>query len=274
MNFSTKELCEVFDVPESSYYYPRVGMSANDQQIIGQVKAISETSRNTYGKRRIQCELNARGYSIGVSKTKRLMNAANISVIIPRKRHYYPETGQEHKYAVNLLNRNFTPEKQNTHWVGDITYIHTYQGFSYLACVMDLKTKEIVGYEISRSPSATLVKQALLDAIRRKNPNTTCLMFHSDQGTQYSAKEFRDCLKLHGITQSMSQRGNCWDNAVMERFFRSLKTESLNRVTLINHFAAVDHAQQYIRFYNYKRRHSAIGYLTPHQYYCVLQNAA
>ncbi len=274
MKYSTKELCETFNVSESSYYYQPVGISQNDQEIMTSIQAVSQASKNTYGKRRIKAELNAIGYPIGVSKTKRLMNIAKVNVVLPRKRHYYPDMGQDHKYANDLLERNFTPEKPNTHWVGDITYIRTHQGWSYLACVMDLKTKEIVGYEMSPSPTAALVKQALLHAIRRQSPDTAALIFHSDQGSQYSAKEFRDCLKLHGITQSMSRRGNCWDNAVMERFFRSLKTESLNRVVFINHLAAVEHTQQYIRFYNYKRRHSAIGYLTPHQLACQLQNVA
>ena len=274
LNYTLTELCNAFEVSPSSYYYKPIGLSEHDKKLIELIKVISAASGSTYGKRRIRAELRCMGYSIGIRKTKRLMNVASIIVIMPRKRHYYPDSGQEHKYADNLLARDFAPQTVNTHWVGDITYIRTYQEWTYLACVMDLKTKEIIGYAMSRSPNAALAKEALLNAIKRQIPDTKQLMFHSDQGTQYSAKAFRDYLVLHGITQSMSRRGNCWDNAVMERFFRSLKAEKLNQLSFINHIAAVNQTEKYIYFYNYKRRHSSIGYMTPHQRACELKNVA
>lgn len=274
MDYSTSELCMAFEISPSSYYYKPVGLSERDKKIIELIKAISAASGSTYGKRRIRAELKTMGYNIGLRKTKCLMNMAGIVVIMPRKRHYYPDTGQEHKYAKNLLNRDFKPAKINTHWVGDITYIRTHQGWTYLACVLDLKSKEVVGYAMSQSPNAALAKKALLNAIKRQQPDTKRLMFHSDQGTQYSAKEFRDCLTLHGIKQSMSRRGNCWDNAVMERFFRSLKSERLNQLSFINYLAAIKETEKYIYFYNYKRRHSGIEYMTPHQKACELKNVA
>ncbi len=119
--------------------------------------------------------------------------------------------------------------------MGDITYSATHQGWSYLVCVLDLSTKEIVSYAMSQSLNAKLAKDALTNAIKRQQPNTNLLMFHSDQGVQYSAFEFRNLLAKFNITPSISRRGNCWDNAVMERFFRSLKTERLNTVSFINH---------------------------------------
>jgi len=149
--------------------------------------------------------------------------------------------------------------------VGDIIYIATHQGWSYLACVLDLSTKEIVGYAMSQSPNAKLAKDALTNVIKRQQPNTNLLIFHSDQGVQYSAFEFRKLLVKLNITPSMSRRGNCWDNAVMERFFRSLKTERLNTVSFINHQSVINEVENYIQFYNYKRRHSGIEYMTPHQ---------
>ena len=132
---------------------------------------------------------------------------------------------------------------------------------------MDLHSRKIVGYSMSQSATAELTKIALDNAIRLTNATTNDLMFHSDQGCQYSANEFRSKLKLHNITQSMSRKGNCWDNAVQERFYRSLKSERLNHLTLRNYADAVIQVEEYIQFYNYKRRHSAIGYLTPHQKY-------
>lgn len=140
---------------------------------------------------------------------------------IPKKPHYYA-AGKEKPDTPNLLNREFSQPKSGTHWVGDITYIRSHQGWSYLATVLDLGTREIVGYELSRTPDAQLVKRALLNAIQMKQPNTKDLMFHSDQGVQYCAKLFKETLALHGITQSMSRRGKCHDNSVQERFFRNL----------------------------------------------------
>jgi transposase InsO family protein len=143
-----------------------------------------------------------------------------------------------------------------------------------LACVLDLATKEIVGFALSQTPDAKLANEALQNAIEREQPNTSKLLFHSDQGVQYSAKVFRDKLALLNITQSMSRRGNCWDNAVMERFFRSLKTERLNNITFINHLSVVNEVESYISFYNYKRRHSSLEYMTPHQKYNKLKKVA
>lgn len=128
---------------------------------------------------------------------------------------------------------------------------------------MDLGTREIVGYALSQTPDAQLAKEALLNAIALLKPHTKGLLFHSDQGVQYSAKLFTETLALQGITASMSRRGNCWDNAVQERFFRNLKTERLNDLSFANHQSVVTAVEQYIRFYNNRRLNSAIGYLTP-----------
>ncbi len=265
IKYSVTELCGAFNVSMSSYYYKSVLPNLDDINIITMIKAISNESRNSYGKRRIQAELNGLGHEVGLHKTASLMVKANIVAIRPKKKHYYPNSGKEHKYAPNLLKRDFYPETHNTHWVGDITYISTHEGWSYLACVLDLSTKEIVGYAMSQSPNAQLAKDAIMNAIKREQPNTNLLMFHSDQGVQYSAIEFRNVLAKFNITASMSRRGNCWDNAVMERFFRSLKTERLNAVSFINHQSVINEVENYIQFYNYKRRHSGIDYRTPHQ---------
>ena len=191
---SVTELCNVFNVSMSSYYYKSVLPNLVDINFITLIKAISSESRNSYGKRRIHAELNGWGHEIGLHKTARLMSKANIVAIRPKKKHYYPNSGQKHKYAPNLLKREFYPETHNTHWVGDITYIATHQGWSYFACVLDLSTKEIVGYAMSQSPKAKLAKDALTNAIKRQQPNTNPLMFYSDQSVQYSAFEFRNLL--------------------------------------------------------------------------------
>jgi transposase InsO family protein len=182
--------------------------------------------------------------------------------------------GTLHRTADNLLNREFSQQKSNTHWVGDITYIKTYQGWSYLASVLDLASRQVVGWSLSKQPNAKLAQDALDNAINRYKPNTKYLMFHSDQGTQYSSKAFIDYCGDNNITQSMSRKGNCWDNAVMERFFRSLKTERLNYQSFANHYEVVQNVESYIYFYNYKRIHSAIGYLTPAQKMAELEKVA
>jgi putative transposase len=194
------------------------------------------------------------------------MKRAHVVAIRPQKKHYYPDNGKEQKYFPNLLNRQFNPETINTHWVGDITFVRTHQGWSYLASVLDLASKEIVGRAFSQHPNAELAKQALQHAIKMQQPDTAQLMFHSDQGVQYSAHLFTKYLRDLNITQSMSRRANCWDNSVMERFFRSLKTERLNHITLVNHFSAKSVVESYIKFYKYERLHSAIGYTTPNKH--------
>lgn len=218
-DYTITELCRILEVSMSSYYYEPVKPDEQEQVLLDLIESIAEDSGNTYGRRRIHAELNARDHTIGVYKTASLMNKLNIHAIAPKKKHYYPNSGDEHHYAQNLLKRQFNPDTLNTHWVGDITYIRNQQGWSYLACVLDLSTKEIVGYALSKSPNAELAKAALNNAIKRQQPVLNQLLFHSDQGCQYSAATFRERLSQLTITQSMSRRGNCWDNAVMERFF-------------------------------------------------------
>ncbi len=145
----------------------------------------------------------------------------------------------------NILNREFNQKTPNTHWVGDITYIRNHQGWSYLATVLDLATKEIVGWSLSQKPNAKLAKKALQNAIRRKHPDTSKLLFHSDRGVQYTSNLFVDfCVNLH-ITKSVSRKGNCWDNAVMERFFRSLKSERLNYLSFKSHQEVTEEVDNY-----------------------------
>lgn len=268
------ELCRVFEISCSSFYYKPIPLSIKKQSVMQLVEDVFTDSDSTYGKRRIQAELLDLDCRVGVYAISTVMKNLGLRAIRPKKKHYYPDSGDEHIYAPNVLKRHFNPATYNTHWVGDITYIKSHQGWSYLACVLDLGTKEIVGYALSTQPNAVLANAALTNAIQRQRPNTQALMFHSDQGCQYSAKVFRERLKRLGIEQSMSRRGNCWDNAVMERFFRSLKTEKLNRLSFINHDSVVSVVEQYIQFYNYKRRHSTIDYMTPHQKYNELKKAA
>lgn len=242
--------------------------------MIIEIKLIADTTLNSYGKRRHLIKLLEKGYQLGLYQTASLMKRAGVVAIRPVKRHSSPDNGKEDKYFPNLLNREFRRASVNTHWVGDITYVRTHQGWSYLACVLDLGSKEVVGWAFSQTPNAELAKSALRHALKMQQPETNKLLFHSDQGTQYSAHLFVHYLSELKITQSMSRRGNCWDNAVMERFFRSLKTERLNQLVFINHASAEQIINTYIRFYNYQRIHSSIGYLTPNQKSQKMKKAA
>lgn len=273
-DYSVSELCKVLDVSASTYYYRPVELSLEEERMVVDIKTAFEASHQTYGKRRLTQELRDQGYTVGIAKVCSLMKKHGLIAIAPKKKHSYPDTGIECKYAPNILARQFTPDTMGTHFVGDITYIRTYEGWCYLACVLDLGSREVVGYATSQAPDTALTKSALDNAIRYNTIDCQQLLFHSDQGCQYSSEAFREHLKTLGIKQSMSRRGNCWDNAVMERFFRNLKTEYLNRVRIMNFLSAQQLIEQYIRFYNFKRLNSAIDYLTPHQKGSSLRNAA
>lgn len=270
-----QHVCQLFDVPISSYYKRQEVATKNVEKefVISRIIAIHNDNLQCYGRRRMLKSLQKEGINIGIFIVARLMREAGVIAKTPKKPHYYP-SGNEMPNIPNLLKRKFNPETINTHWVGDITYIRNHQGWSYLATVLDLGTREIIGYATSKTPDAQLAKQALINAIAFAQPDTRKLMFHSDQGVQYSANLFKNCLLLHGITQSMSRRGNCWDNAVQERFFRSLKSEYLNGLSFMNHGSVVDAVTYYIRYYNNKRLNSTIDYIAPAQKRRILCNVA
>jgi transposase InsO family protein len=174
--------------------------------MIAIIKETALISDGSYGRRRHHATLLKQGLKLSISKTAKLMIDANVQARKPSKKHDYPNTGKAHFIADNHLNRAFEQPCINTHWVGDITYIRTYQGWSYLACVLDLASKELVGFALSNSPNALLAKEALNHALRRQCPDTTALLFHSDQGVQYSAKLFVNHLTTLKIKQSMSRQ--------------------------------------------------------------------
>ena len=271
--YTIKEMCEVFRLNQSTYYdqINEKPIAEEKKKIISILKKTAIKTKHTYGKRRMQQQLKLEGINIGICKTASMMKKAKIVAIKPKKRHYYPNGGISNINIENVLDRQFKQPKANTHWVGDITYVRNHQGWSYLASVLDLSTKEIVGWALSKTPDAALAKAALSNAISRKQPNTSKLLFHSDQGTQYTANMFAVYCEGLKITRSMSRRGNCWDNAVMERFFRNLKTERLNQLRFTNHVAVIAEVESYIYFYNYKRLNSAIDYLTPNQKFSELR---
>jgi len=229
------------------------------------VRHIHDEMHATYGSRRMQAELNAQGIAIGRYKVRSLMKSLSLKAKRP-KQHRYPMAGKASMIAPNVLNRQFNPPQANANWTGDITYIRTRQGWLYLAIVLDLYSRRVVSWAFSSQPNSELSSRALEVAVQHRRPAQP-LLFHSDQGVQYSSGAFQQSLRNNNIIASMSRRGNCLDNAVTERFFRSLKSERVNYRQYKTRDEAMKDIADYIEpFYNQKRRHSTLGNLSPAEY--------
>lgn len=226
------------------------------------IRTIFKKSRNTYGTRRMVKALKEAGIELGRYKTRRLMEELGLEARYPKK--YRTTTDSTHKLAIaaNILGREFNPTEPNQVWTTDISYVWTLQGFMYVATVMDLYSRQIVGWAIDDHMKTSLCLNALQMAYWRKKPNPG-LLHHSDRGSQYASHDYREQLERMGMKQSMSRKGNCWDNSPKERFFRSLKYECLNYERLVNKAMAKLCIVDYLAFYNGQRMHSTLGYKTP-----------
>ena len=265
--FKVTDICRNLKLQRSGYYR-RSGqkpIDAEEVMLKAKVQQIHHEMHATYGSRRMCAELNAQGYLLGRYKVRRVMKSLSLKAKRP-KQHRYPTIGQVSSIAPNTLNRQFKPTQSNSHWTGDITYIRTSQGWLYLAIVLDLYSRRVVGWAFSGQPNSELSSRALQLAVQHRRPAQP-LLFHTDQGVQYSSDQFQRSLRMHGITASMSRRGNCLDNAVTERFFRSLKTERVNTRQYKTRQEAMEDIADYIEpFYNRIRRHSTLGNLSPAAY--------
>jgi putative transposase len=257
-------MCRLLNVPRSSYYAfaGRRSKRATSPVLLGAMRQIHRESRRSYGSRRMARALQQQGHAIGRYRARTLMREAQL-VVARRRTHRYRKAEGEALVAPNLLDRRFKAPAINQVWAGDITYVRTRQGWSYLAVVMDLYSRRIVGWALALLPDTVLVVRALQKAREQRNPQPG-LMFHSDQGCQYTSAHFVNELRTRGIIQSMSRKGNCWDNAPVERFFRSLKSEWISDQGYADHAHAERDIGAYIDgFYNYRRIHSAAGGLPP-----------
>lgn len=270
--FSVKGMCAVLEVSESGVYEfrsrPQSARSHENQRIVNEIKAIHEDVDGTYGSPRMTTELRAKGYDVNEKRTARLMQEEAISARNPKVfRVKTTDSDHDLPIAPDLVQRKFAPGKPNVIWVTDITYIETVDGFVYLTTVLDLGNREIVGWHLSDNLRTEGVAKALIRAIERKTPLED-LIVHSDRGVQFASLEFRSLLAEHGFRQSMSRKGNCWDNAVQESFFHSLKTERLYRLGFVPTMRELQGILfDYIEvFYNRKRRHSSLGNLSPVDY--------
>lgn len=261
-------LCEAMGVSRSGFHAwlnrsPSARSKSSDA-IARQVKASFVASDRTYGARRVWRDLLAAGIDCGLHRVERLMRLQALRAR-PRRRQLPKDRGDRQMADVppNLLERQFTAAQPNQKWIADFTYIWTAEGWLYVAAVIDLYSRRVVGWSMSASMTAQLVANALVMAMwRRGKPQA--LMHHSDRGSQYASVQFQRLMADSGIVCSMSRSGNVWDNAAMESFFSSLKTERTARKTYRTRNEAKADVFDYIeRFYNAVRRHSTIGYLSP-----------
>jgi len=237
-----------------------------DEDVMKAIKEIFSIGRCLYGSRRIKRELIQRGFSVSRRRIGRLMKEAGLFCRIRRKFKVTTDSKHNKPISPNVLNREFAPISPNQCWVGDITYVKTGKGWMYLAVVLDLYSRQVVGWSMQNHMRSDLVNDALLMAIWKRKPSKG-LILHTDQGSQYASESHRAIIKNHGITQSMSRKGNCWDNAVAESFFHTIKTELIHNYKFKDQEEAKHVIFEYIEvFYNRIRIHSANGYLSPVKY--------
>ncbi len=259
-------LCEALGVSRSGFHAWLNRSPSHharyDEVLLDKIKGSFKDSDRTYGARRVWHDLLAEGFSCGLHRVERLMRT-NALRARPRRRGLPKDGGERSVIMPNVLDRQFAADRPNQKWVADFTYLWTAEGWLYVAGVIDLFSRRVVGWSMNSSMTSQLVTDALIMAIwRRGKPDT--LLHHSDQGSQYTSEQFQRLVADHGITCSMSRSGNVWDNAAMESFFSSLKTERTARKVYRTRDDAKADVFDYIeRFYNPKRRHSTLGYLSP-----------
>ena len=262
--YPQKDLLELFDTKRSSYNYYLKHKNKPDferERLKNKMTSIHKISRGSMGSRTLSAKLKAEGEVVGRYKARRLMKEAGLESKQPGE-HKYKVALKPSQVAPNRLNREFSVTQQNQYWCGDVTYIWSGKQWLYLALVIDLFSRRMVGWACSTSPDSELTKKALRIAYEARG-RPKGVIFHSDQGCHYTSQSFRQQLWRYQITQSMSRRGNCWDNAPMERCFRSFKSEWMPKEGYSSYEEAQKDIMQYIAYYNGYRVHSYNNYLTP-----------
>jgi putative transposase len=265
--FPVRVLCRMLDVSRAGFYAwqarPPAARTQQDQRLGVEIQTIHAETRQRYGSPRVHAELRERGHRVGRKRVARLMRRHGLCA--RRRRRFRITTDSTHLLAVapNILARQFAVPAPDTAWVTDITYLWTEEGWLYLAVILDLFSRAVVGWALSARITRDLTLQALTMALGRRHPPRG-LLHHSDRGSQYASADYRQALRRHGIVCSMSRRGNCWDNAVAESFFATVKVELAHEVSWATRRQAGSDVFEYIeQFYNGQRRHSALGYLSP-----------
>lgn len=271
---SIKRACELCRVSRSGYYDWLRRPARTDVDILGQkIKRVFKKSRKTYGARRIKKQLEVEGIVASRQRIRRKMMEQGLVAKAHRKTRATTNSNHDHPVAPNLLGRQFDVQHPNKVWVMDITYLATNEGWLYLAIVLDLYSRMVVGWSISKLMTKELVINALETAIKRRNPNPG-LICHSDRGSQYCSHAYQDLLQKHGFLCSMSRKGECQDNACAETFFHSLKVEWIYGESLKSRYRMKQEVREYIEvFYNRQRLHSYNGYLSPWDFERVTQSS-
>lgn len=269
-DYPVRVLCDALGVSPSGYYAwrtrPESLRKAANRQLLDDIRRLHADHRERYGAPRIHAALRAQGRTVSRGRVERLMHRHGLRARRPRA-FQVCTTDSNHvlPIAPNLLNRNFAPAAPNQVWLTDITYVPTDEGWLYVAVVLDLFSRKAIGWAMRDHLRTELPLAALTMALQRQRP-APGLLHHSDRGCQYASAEYRKALESHGITQSMSRKGNCWDNAPMESFFGTMKSELVHHRRYATREDAKRDLFAYIEgYYNRQRLHSAIGYRTPEQ---------
>jgi putative transposase len=267
-DYSVRAMCKVLGVAPSGYYewlrHPISNRAIEDARLLRMIRASFTASQGIYGAPRVFLDLREAGETCSKHRVARLMRENNLRALHGYRTRRW-SVGKPSVLIPNLLQRQFTVTRRNKAWVTDITYIRTWQGWLYLAVVMDLFSRKIVGWSTRATIHRELVLDAVLMAVRRRRPRAT--LIHSDQGTQYGSDAWRRFCRSNRLEPSMSRKGNCWDNAVAESFFSSLKKERIKKQIYKNRELALNDVADYIdRFYNPIRRHSHLGGVSPDQF--------
>lgn len=276
--FPVATMCRVLGVSPSGYYAcksrPPSKRLADDARVAAEVAAAHKASRGIYGSPRVHRELKAKGLKVGKKRVERLMNEKGLRG--RSKKRFVRTTDSKHDdpVAPNVLERRFETTTPNEAWVGDVTYIATAQGWLFLAVLLDLFSRRVVGWATSDTNDTTLALAALDHAVRSRRPNAG-LIHHTDRGSPYASEDYRATLAARGLVASMSRTGDCYDNAVAESFFASLKAEWVDYEDYADHDVGHASVGEYIeRFYNPTRRHSHLGYVSPIEFELRSQLAA
>lgn len=276
--YPVRVLCSVLGVSRSGYYAwigrPRAARMRADEQLVVEILAAHRRSRATYGSPRVHSELRSRGARVGRKRIERLMREHGIRA--RRKRRFRRTTDSRHAYPVapNVLGRRFAVKSANAVWVTDVTSIWTGEGWTFLAVMLDLFARRVVGWAASEANDTALALAVLDSALRERSP-VPGLLHHSDRGSPYASRDYQEALAARGIVASMSRRGDCWDNAVAESFFATIKAELIEHEAYATHDAAVAAIAEYIEhFYNPLRRHSHLGHVSPIEFELKAQVAA
>lgn len=269
--FPVAFMCRQLGVSKSGFYAwthrPESALARDDRRLKVSIRAFWKQSRRTYGSHRLHEDLTADGEKVSRKRVLRLMKEDDV-VGCQRRRRFIVTTDSKHALPIapNVLDRKFEVTEPNRVWAGDITYLRTAEGWLYLAVILDLFSRRVVGWSIEEHMETSLVMGALEMALRRRHRDGE-LMHHSDRGSQYAAADYRKKLAGHGLECSMSRKGNCWDNAVVESFFGTMKAELEDDTSGASRAVARSAVADYIdNFYNTTRRHSSLGYLSPINY--------